>query len=93
MLELRERRAFYTPAEVAALARVDRKTVLSWIHGGKLNAVQLSARIYRVPLAAVIKLLAPAHVRRPMIQRRTVRRIERPGGRLSLRRGRAMARP
>jgi len=79
MLELRDRKAFYTPGEIAALTRVDPKTVMSWIHGGKLNAVQLSARIYRVPLAAVIKLLAPDQIRRPALRRRTVRQLERPG--------------
>ena len=78
MLELGDRKAFYTPGEIAVLARVDPKTVMSWIHEGKLNAVQLSARIYRVPLAAVIKLLAPDQVRRPAVRRRTVRQLERP---------------
>jgi len=79
MLELRDRKPFYTPGEIAALAQVDPKTVLSWIHGGKLNAIQLSARIYRIPLAAAIKLLAPDQVRRPAVRRRTVRQLERPG--------------
>ncbi len=81
MLELGDRKPFYTPGEIAALARVDPKTVMSWIHEGKLNGVRLSARIYRVPLAAVIKLLAPDQVRRPALRRRTVRQLERPGER------------
>ena len=80
MFELRDRKPFYTPADVAALARVDPKTVLSWIHGGKLNAIQLSARVYRVPLAAVIKLLTPDQIRRPAVRRRTVRQLKRPDG-------------
>ena len=81
MLELQDRKPFYTPSEIAALAQVDPKTVMSWIHDGNLNAVQLSARIYRVPLAAVIKLLAPGQIRRPVVRRRTVRQLERPGER------------
>lgn len=58
-----DRKAFYTPAEVAALARVDPKTILNWVHAGRLYAVPLSPRIYRVPLGAVMKLLAPEEVR------------------------------
>ena len=92
MLERRDRRPFYTPAEVATLARVDPKTVLSWIHQGKLSCVRLSARVYRVPLAAVVKLLAPDQVRRPQIRRRTVQRLERPGERRVVRRRRAVER-
>lgn len=78
MFESHDSKPYYTPGEIATLAQVDPKTVMSWIHSGKLNAVQLSARIYRVPFAAVIKLLAPDQVRHPTIRRRTVERIERP---------------
>jgi excisionase family DNA binding protein len=91
LIELRDRKPLYTPGEVATLAQVDAKTVLSWIHAGKLNAVRLSARIYRVPLAAVIKLLAPGDVRRPAIRQRTVRQIARPGERKARPRRRAVA--
>lgn len=69
ILPMKDRKAFYTPAEVAALARVDRKTVLNWIHQGKLNGIQLSPRIYRIPLAAVIKLLYPHMIKRPKVRR------------------------
>lgn len=67
---LRERKAFYTPAEVAELARVDPKTVMNWIHEGQLDAVRLSPRIYRIPLGAVIKLLYPRQVRKARVRRR-----------------------
>lgn len=64
-----DRKAFYTPSEVAQLARVDPKTVMSWIHVGRLSAVRLSTRTYRIPLAAVVKLLYPDQVRPPTIER------------------------
>ena len=72
MLSLRDRRPFYTPRDVAEIARVDPKTVLSWIHEDKLSAIRLSERIYRIPLSAVVKLLSPSDIRR-----RTVRRTGR----------------
>jgi excisionase family DNA binding protein len=92
MLELRDRKPYYTPGDVADLAQVDPKTVMSWIHAGKLNAVQLSSRIYRIPLAAVVKLLAPEEVRRPAVRRRTVDRVERPSEALVRARRRVAAR-
>ena len=69
MLARRDRKALYTPREVAALARVDPKTVMTWIHQGKLGAIRLSPRIYRIQLGAVIKLLYPQEVRRPALRR------------------------
>lgn len=68
-IPLEHRKAFYSPRDVAQLAGVDPKTVLTWIHEGRLNAVRLSPRIYRIPLAAVIKLLYPAEIRRPKVRR------------------------
>ncbi len=56
-------RAFYSPSEVAVLASVSRSTILNYIHAGRLAAVQLSERTYRIPRKAVIRFLgldAPA---------------------------------
>jgi excisionase family DNA binding protein len=56
-------RAFYSPAEVAELASVSSSTILNYIHAGRLAAVRLSERTYRIPRKAVIRLLgldAPA---------------------------------
>lgn len=50
-------RAFYSPSEVAELAAVSRSTILNYIHAGRLVAVQLSERTYRVPRKAVVRLL------------------------------------
>ncbi len=50
-------KAFYSPAEVAALASVSSSTVLNYIHAGKLAAVRLSERTYRIPRKSVILLL------------------------------------
>lgn len=70
ILPLKDRKALYTPREVAELARVDPKTVMGWIHEGSLAGIRLSTRIYRIPLGAVIKLLYPEQVRRPPVRRR-----------------------
>jgi len=69
MLTAKDRRPFYTPRDVAELARVDPKTVLTWIHQDKLSAIRLSERIYRIPLGAVVKLLSPSDIRRPAVRR------------------------
>lgn len=68
-LELKDRKAFYSPTEVARLAGVSASTVLGWIHSERLFAVQLSPRIYRIPLASVIRLLYPHQVRAPKVVR------------------------
>jgi len=51
-------KAFYSPAEVAALASVSSSTILNYVHDGRLPAVRLSERTYRIPRKAVIRLLA-----------------------------------
>ncbi len=65
------KQAFYSPAEVASLARLHPTTILSYIRDGKLYAVRLSARTIRIPAKAVQKLLAPDEAIRPKL-------IERP---------------
>jgi len=63
-------RPFYSPAEVAALAGVSSSTILNYIHAGRVAAVQLSERTYRIPRKAVLRLLgadrtAPSMVEEP----------------------------
>lgn len=50
-------KAFYSPAEVAALASVSPSTILNYIKAGKLPAVRLSERLIRIPRKAVVRLL------------------------------------
>lgn len=47
-------KAFYTPGEVAEILRVSSQTVLDWIHKDRLDAVQLSERVYRIPLGGLL---------------------------------------
>jgi excisionase family DNA binding protein len=56
---------FYTPAEVADLARVSSRTVLNWIKNGQLAAVRISDRTIRVPRRSILRLLAPATLTAP----------------------------
>jgi len=44
---------YYTPAEVATELSVSTSTVLRLIHEGRLPAVRVSERIYRIPVPAV----------------------------------------
>lgn len=60
-----ERKSFYSPAEVASILAISDQTVLERIHEGKLFAVKLGPRLYRIPLGALLQFLgAPPSVRR-----------------------------
>jgi len=61
---------FYSPGEVAQLAGLHASTILNYIHSGRLYAVKLSDRTYRIPNRAVRKMLAPETVRPPTIVER-----------------------
>lgn len=61
---------FYSPAEVARLAGLHPSTILSYIHAGRLYAIKLSKRTYRIPNKAVLKLLAPELATPPRIIQR-----------------------
>ncbi len=63
-------KAFYSPGEIAELASVSSSTILNYIKAGKLPAVRLSERTFRVPRKAVVRFLgldepAPKIVDRP----------------------------
>ncbi len=71
----RLRKGFYSPGEVAELASLSSSTILNYIHDGKLAAVKLSERTYRIPRKAVIRFLgleAPA----PMINESPSRSVD-----------------
>lgn len=55
-------RSFYSPHEVAAMASVHPSTILNYIATGRLYAVKLSERTYRIPARAVLGLLEPERV-------------------------------
>ena len=52
-------KAFYSPREVAEMASLHPSTILNYIASGRLYAVKLSERTYRIPARAVIGLLEP----------------------------------
>lgn len=60
-----ERKPFYTPTEFARLASMSNDRVMDLIHAGRLPAVRISQRIYRIPIAAVMSTLYPDQVRKP----------------------------
>lgn len=63
-------KAFYSPKEVADLAGLHSTTILNYIRDGKLYAVKLSERTYRIPLRSVLKLLDPDAVAAPTVVER-----------------------
>lgn len=63
-------RPIYSPKEVARLAGVHPSTILNYIRSGRLYALRLSERTYRIPVKAVAKMLAPERVRAPRIVER-----------------------
>lgn len=50
---------FYSPHEVAEIAGLHPSTILNYIASGKLYAVKLSERTYRIPARSMLQLLAP----------------------------------
>ena len=69
-------KAFYAPKEVAELAGVHPTTILNYIRDGKLYAVKLSERTYRIPMRSVLKLLDPESVRSPTFIERPDERVD-----------------
>jgi excisionase family DNA binding protein len=57
-------KSFYSPHEVAEMASLHPSTILNYIASGRLYAVKLSERTYRIPARAVIGLLEPERLSR-----------------------------
>jgi len=70
---------FYTPAEVAELLEISSATVLRLIHDGKLPAVRVSDRIYRIPIPAFERYVSRAQDRAVAVRVRKVRGMRRLG--------------
>lgn len=49
----------WRPGEVAALMRVDPKTITRWVHEGRLPAIRTPGGRYRIPDSAVRDLFTP----------------------------------
>lgn len=62
-----ETKAFCTPAELAEVLGVHPDTVLNYIHAGRVFAIKLSARTYRIPTRELLRLTAPERLRAPRI--------------------------
>lgn len=67
-----ERKALYSPHEVARIAGLSTSTILNYIRSEKLYAIKLSERTYRIPIASLIATFFPELKRPPKIVRRTV---------------------
>lgn len=76
-MTLRLDKPFYSPGEVANLAGLHSSTILNYIRDGKLYAVKLSERTYRIPLRSVLKLLDPESVPPPTV-------VERPDAKVKI---------
>lgn len=59
-------KAFYSPGEVAELMSLSSSTILNYIHDGRLAAVRLTERTYRIPRKSVIRLLG-LEVTKPIV--------------------------
>jgi excisionase family DNA binding protein len=59
---------FYSPRQVADIAGVHPSTILNYIAAGRLYAVKLSERTYRIPARAVLRLLAPEQLSGPTVR-------------------------
>lgn len=52
-----EKKALYSPADIARILDVSDQTVLDWIHSDRLFAAQIGPRLFRVPHASFMQFL------------------------------------
>jgi len=64
-----EHKAFYSPAEVAAILGVSVSYVNSQVERGVIDAIRLSPRVTRIPYAALMVLVGTPMA--PTVERRT----------------------
>ncbi len=67
----------YRPGEVARLLQVHPRTILNWVREGRLDAIKLSERVYRIPRAALVKMVFPERIRH--VPTRPMRGLPTPG--------------
>jgi excisionase family DNA binding protein len=67
MTSFRPTKPFYSPAEIAKIAGLHPSTILNYIKSGRLYAVKLSERTYRIPARAAWLLLDPDSVPEPEV--------------------------